>query len=251
MAEILNIAQSTISECLHLAERIQKEGKWVPHELKERDIERCEILLDRYNRKSFLHRIVTGDEKWIYFDNPKRQKSWVTPGQPSTSQPVRNIHGKKALLCIWWDQKGPIYYELLEPGVTVTGDRYRQQLKKLKRELKDKRQEWLNRTHKVILLHDNARPHIANVVKNYLNTIGWDVLPHAPYSPDLAPSDYHLFRSMQHGLSEQHFTSYEEVKNWLSGWLASKDEQFYWRGIYLLPEKWEKVIASDGQYFDY
>ena len=107
--------------------QIQQEGKWVPYELKERDIERrkttCEILFDRFKRKSFLHRIVTGDEKWIYFDNPKRKKSWVDPGQPSTSQPVCNIHGKKALLCNWWDQKGAVYYELLKPGETVTGDR--------------------------------------------------------------------------------------------------------------------------------
>ena len=36
-------------------------------------------------RKSFLYRIVTGDEKWIYFQNPKRKKSWVDPAQPSTS----------------------------------------------------------------------------------------------------------------------------------------------------------------------
>ena len=79
------------------------------------DIERrkttCEILFDRFKRKSFLHRIVIGDEKWIYFDNPKRKKSWVDPGQPWTSQPARNNHGKKALVCIWWDQKGAVYYE--------------------------------------------------------------------------------------------------------------------------------------------
>ena len=74
----------------------------MPYKLKQRDIKRrkttCEFLFDRFKRKSFLHRIVTGDEKWIYFDNPKRKKSWVDPGQPSTSQPARNIYEKKALL---------------------------------------------------------------------------------------------------------------------------------------------------------
>ncbi|GFU61703.1 mariner Mos1 transposase [Trichonephila clavipes] len=47
-----------------------------------------------------------------------------------------------------------------------------------------------------------------------------------PYSPDLAPSDYHLFRSMAHGLADQHFRSYEEVKNWIDSWITSKDESF-------------------------
>ena len=76
----------------------------------------------------------------------------------------------------------------------------------------------------------------------------WKVLPHPPYSPDVAPSDYHLF-SMTHGLADQHFRSYEEVKNWINSWIASKD-QFFRRGIRTLPERWEKVVASDGQYFE-
>ena len=88
----------------------RKEGKWVPYVSKEKDIERrkitCEILLDRFKRKSFLHCIVTGDEKWIFFDNPKHKKSWVDLGRPSTSQPVCNIHGKKALLCTSYQKDG-------------------------------------------------------------------------------------------------------------------------------------------------
>ena len=89
-----------------------------------------------------MHRIVTGYGEWIYFDNPEREKSGADPGQPSTSQPVCNIHGKKALLCIWCDQKRAMYYELIKPDETVTGDRYRQQLIKLTQALKRTRPEW-------------------------------------------------------------------------------------------------------------
>ena len=78
----------------------------------------------------------------------------------------------------------------------------------------------------MILQHDNARSHVAKVVKTYLETLKWEVLPHPLYSPDVAPSDYHLFRSMAHGLADQHFRSYEEVKNWIDSWIASKDDQF-------------------------
>ena len=100
----------------------------------------------------------------------------------------------------------------------------------------------------MIFQHDNARPHVAKVVKTYLK---WEVLLHPPYSPDVASSDYHLFRSMTHGLADQHFRSYEEVKNWIDSWTASKDDQFFRRGIRTtLPERWEKVVASDGQYFE-
>jgi len=143
-----------------------------------------------------------------------------------------------------------VYYELLNPNETITGDLYRTQLMRLSRELKEKRAHYDSRHDKVILLHDNARPHIPAPVKTYLETLNWEVLPHPPYSPDIAPSDYHLFRSMAHGLSEQHFTSYEDTQNWVDSWIASKDEEFFRHGIRMLPERCQKVVAAEGQYFE-
>jgi len=62
--------------------------------------------------------IVTGDEKWIHYDNSKKRKSWGPPGHASTlAKP--NI-GKKLMLCIWWDQLDVVYYELLKPNETIT-----------------------------------------------------------------------------------------------------------------------------------
>ena len=59
--------QQTISKRLKAMGMIQKQGNWVPYELKPRDVEQrlfaCEQLLERQRRKRFLHRIVTGDEK--------------------------------------------------------------------------------------------------------------------------------------------------------------------------------------------
>lgn len=103
------------------------------------------MLLARHKRKGFLHRIVTGDEKWIHYDNPKRKKSWGPPGHASTSTAMPNIHGKKLLLCIWWDQLGVVYYELLKPNETITGAVYRTQLMRLSRALKEKRAHYYSR----------------------------------------------------------------------------------------------------------
>jgi len=137
-----------------------------------------------------------------------------------------------------------VYYELLKPTETITGDRYRTQLMRLSRTLKDKRPQYNERHDKVILQHDNAQPHIAKVVKTYLKTLKWEVLSYPPYFPDVAPSDYHLFRSMAHGLADQHFRSYEEVKNWIDSWMASKDDQFFRRGIRTATRK---MGESSGQ----
>ncbi|GFU35903.1 mariner Mos1 transposase [Trichonephila clavipes] len=69
------------------------------------------------------------DWRWkrIRFDNPKRNRSYVDPGQPSKSTARLNRLGRKTMLCIFWDQEGPIYYEILKPGVTGNTDRYKQQ----------------------------------------------------------------------------------------------------------------------------
>ena len=83
----MGVNQAVISKRLKAARYIQKQGNWVSHELKPRDVERrfymSEMLLERHKKKSFLHRIVTGDEKWIHCDNPKRKKSYVKPDQPT------------------------------------------------------------------------------------------------------------------------------------------------------------------------
>ena len=102
----------------------------------------------------------------------------------------------------------------------------------------------------MILQHDNARPHVANPVNTYLETYEWEVVPHLPYSPHMAPSDYYLFRLMAHGLADQQFRSYEDIEKWLHSWIASEDEYFYRNGIRAIPERWAKVVANDGQYFE-
>ncbi|UYV69955.1 SETMAR [Cordylochernes scorpioides] len=250
LAETLGVTQQVILNRLKVMGMVQKQGNWVPYELKPGNIERrictCELLLKRQNRKGFLHQIVTWDKRWIHYDNPKRRKSWVKPGHASTSTVKPNIHGKKLMLCIWWDQLGVIYYELLQPNKTITGERYQQQLMRLSRALKIRRPLYAKRHDKVIYQHDNARPHVAKVVKETLEALQWDVLPHPLYSPDIAPSDYHMFRSITHGLAEQHFTSYEESKNWVNVWIASKDEEFFRHGIRMLPERWEKVECAES-----
>ena len=107
------------------------------------------------------------------------------------------------------------------------------------------------RHEKVILQHDNARPHVAKSVKNYLEMLKWQVLPHPLYSPDIAPSDYYLFQSVAHGLADQQFHSYEDIEKWLDSWIASKDEYFYHNSFRALPERWAKFVVNDRQYFEW
>ncbi|CAH2100144.1 unnamed protein product [Euphydryas editha] len=140
---------------------IQKQGYWVPCELKPRDVEpeqvnACEELLERQRRKAFLHGIVT------------RRK---------------------------------------------IGNQYRTELMRLCRALKDKRPQYAERYAKLILKHDNARPYVAKVFKIYLETLKWEVLPHSPFSSDVAPSVYQLFGSMHMAWLTNTFSLMEKSEN--------------------------------------
>lgn len=96
----------------------------------------------------------------------------------------RNIHDHKVMLCIWWNQEGMVYYELLKWNETLTGARYQQQLCNLKRELDQNRPQIASKRQKMILLHDNAPPHAVVAVKQTLLELEWEDLPHPAYSPD-------------------------------------------------------------------
>ncbi|GFS90800.1 mariner Mos1 transposase [Trichonephila clavipes] len=99
---------------------------------------------------------------------------------------------RKVPLCIWWDSKGIIYYELLLYGQTLNSDLYCQQLDRLKLAIDQKRPELANKRG-VAFHQNNARPYTSVMTRQKLWELGWEVLMHPPYSLDLEPSDYHLF----------------------------------------------------------
>jgi histone-lysine N-methyltransferase SETMAR len=248
LAEQLGVSHSTVADHLRDLGYRSKFGAWVPHELTEANkwqrLSIASSLLSRYNRKSFLPRLITGDEKWVFHINFRRKRQWVGPAETPSPDPKLDPHRKKLMLCVLWDLEGVIYWELLDSKTTLTAAVYSQQLDRLAEAVRTKRPS----KTKVIIQHDNARPHVAKLTKAKIQELGWEVLPHPAYSPDLAPSDYHLFRDLQSNLDELHFENDEEAKKWLRTYFDQKPRIFFDRGIRSLPAKWAQVILNNGEY---
>ena len=218
------------------------------HELtdtqKRNRVRAAQVLLARQAQAPFLHLLVTGDEKWVSFRNPNPHNEWLEPGQRPSATPRKDFRNNKAMLCVFWSIYGVIHWELLEHGTRVNSELYCQQLDRVNRELRSYYQG------PVVFLDDNVTPHTARLTKAKLAQLGWDRLDHPPYSPDLAPSDFHLFRSLQHYLKGTLFANINEARQALNSFFSSKEPEFYERGINKLPQKWQEVIDVDGEYYD-
>jgi histone-lysine N-methyltransferase SETMAR len=98
-----------------------------------------------------------------------------------------------------------------------------------------------------MLLHDNARPHAAARTQAMLQNFGWEVFEHPAYSPDLTPSDFHLFPKLKEFLGGRRFKSDEvtdAVKEWLNGLAA----EVYDEGIQKLVTRYDKCLNVGGDY---
>src|SRR4051812_6312599 len=103
---------------------------------------------------------------------------------------------------VFWDKDGILLIEYLQLNQTVNALSYVKTPKKLAASIRRKRPTL--QSDQVLLLHDNARPHIADIVKQEITKQKWTVLPHPAYSPDLAPCDLHLFGPLKDSLCGKH-----------------------------------------------
>lgn len=251
VASELNVNKSTAFRRLKKVGYTLKLDTWVPHQLSEKNkVDRMSTaisLLRRIKNEPFLDRLVTGDEKWILYNNVQRKRTWKQAHEGAEPMSKGGLHPMKVLLCIWWDIRGVIYFELLPAGETITANKYCQQLVELKKAIDEKRPILANRKG-VLFHHDNARPHVAKPTLAKLKEMNWEIMPHPPYSPDIAPSDYHLFRSLQNNLNGKKFKNVEDVKNHLDTFFNEKPRDFYESGIRKLVERWEWIAEHDGEY---
>jgi len=154
---------------------------------------------------------------------------WRHSGSPRPKKFGVQKSAGKFLALIFWDQDGILPIDYLPKGQTISAEYYSFLLVQLKDILKEKRRG--NFTKVVLILPDNAPVHRILATKKKLAYLGFQFLDHPLYSPDMAPSDYHLFPGLKKQLKSRHFSSDSEViaaaESWLHGqvfdfivWLA-------------------------------
>ena len=81
----LGTSKSTIARQLHKLGKVNKRCREVPHQLTpaqaQRRVDTCRQLLENPMDERWIKRVVTCDEKWVYFSNPDKENQWLEPGQ--------------------------------------------------------------------------------------------------------------------------------------------------------------------------
>jgi len=149
-------------------------ARWVPRlltdQMKQNRLEVSQRLLERFQVDG--ENFVTCDETWVHHytvESKQASMEWKKKGEVAPVKAKIHRSADKVVTTVFWDFKGILLIGFLHERRTVDAAYYCQVLDKAKLAYQSKRHGFLNR--RVLLLHDNARPHTAALIQQKLEEI--------------------------------------------------------------------------------
>ena len=188
VAEELSVDYYMVIWHLKQIEKVKKLNKWVSHELTPNLKKNCQFevlssLILCNNNEPFLNWIVIRDGKWVVYDNWRWPAQWLDRDRSSKALPKTKLVPQKTS----WSLFGGLLpvQSALTFWIPAKPLHLRSMLSKSMSCTKNWSRHW---SRKGPILHNNAWSHVAQPVLQKLNELGYEVLPHPPYSPDLVPT---------------------------------------------------------------
>lgn len=259
IAKAVGISLSRVHFILKRILKVRKiSARWIPHILTDdqkkvrvQTAKRLLKMFPNFNQRQFAN-IVTGDETWVHYFEPVRKvgnKIWLTKHGRRPVVAKRTMSTKKVLYCIFFSCDGLAVQIPVPKGKSVTGRYYRDVvLKKLKKYYQKRRP--VSGFRHVRLLHDNAPSHTSQLVKQFLKSEKVTVLPHPPYSPDLAPCDFFLFPKLKKFLSGRRYKSRQALGSAVSQCLRGIPKSAYRDAFQKWIQRLKLCISNHGEYFE-
>lgn len=258
VAQALKISKERVGHIVHEYLGMRKLcSKWVPRVLtfdqKQQRIDDSKQCLElfNHNKSEFMRRYVTMDETWLHHFTPESKRSsseWTARGEPSPKRAKTQQSAGKVMASVFWDTRGIIFIDYLEKGKTINSDYYMALLERLKDEIAKKRPHLKKK--KVLFHQDNAPCHKSMKTMAKLQELNFELLPHPPYSPDLAPSDFYLFSDLKRMLAGKKFRADDEVIAEVEAYFEAKDKSYFKIGIEKLYDRYNRCIAFEGNYIE-
>jgi len=152
------------------------------------------------------------------------------------------------MIITFFDIKGIVHKEFVPKGQTVNSGFYCEVLQRLRERVQRHRpQLWREQTW--LLHHDNAS-HTAILTHQFLAKNKIAVIPHPPYSPDLAPCDFFLFPKMKLKLKGRRFDTIEEIQAETQKVLDTLTEKDFQEAFQKWRRQWDRCLHAGGNYFE-
>ena len=149
-----------------------------------------EPLANANGNENFLTNIITGDGIWVYgydVETKMQLSQWMGKGSPRPKKAQMSQSKIMVMWVVFFDWKGTVHHEFVPCGQMINKQLYQEVLAHLTDAVCRKRPElWENQTW--MLHHDNALAHVSLLIFSYLAKHQISIMPHPPYSPDLAPA---------------------------------------------------------------
>ena len=209
VAKKLNVSHSRlVIQHLKQIEKVRKLSKWLPQELTENENNHHSEVLsslilwnnnepsdcDMWQKVDFI-----GQLDFIGWP-----AQWLDWGEAPKHFLKTNLHTHKVMVTVCWSVVCLNYYSFLNSDKTITSEKCAQQINKMHQKLQCLQLALVNRKGP-ILLQDNAWMHMAQPMLQKLKELGYKVLFHPPYSPELSTMEYHFFKHLSNFLPEKRF----------------------------------------------
>lgn len=258
IAEAVGISVERVCHILHNELHMNKLcARWVPRiltpEQKRNRMTMSQRALELYNKNpaDFLRRFITMDETWIHHYTPEskqQSKQWTEAGSSAPKKAKSVPSAGKVMASVFWDAKGILLVDYLEKAKTITGEYYSDLLTQLNQKIREERPGLQKK--KIIFHQDNAPVHKGHLAMAKFHDLKYELLEHPPYSPDLAPSDYHLFPKLKIFLGGQRFSSNEEAIAAVDEYFSGLPQSHFKDGILALEYRWTKCVELRGDYVE-
>ena len=195
---------------------------------------------------------MTCDESWMYCYDPEttRQSSqWKHAGSPRPKKARQSKSTHKLLMIPFFDSTDKIYMHWVPTGQTVNKEYYVEVLRELRKRFRRKRPA-LFKSGQWCFRQDNAPVHNSILVTDYLTKMGIKIVPHSPYSPNLAPCDFWLFPKLKEKLRGCCYETIEEMKEAVTKVIDTLTQVEFHEAFQKLLEQYNNCIAIGGNYFE-
>lgn len=259
LAEEHDCGYGTMHDILHLdLNLVKKSARWVPKLLSPEQMQKrvdCATdflkLIGKGGPRSKLHRIITMDETLISLFTPEtknQSKQWLPVGEPAPTKAKVQASRNKRMALAFFDSSGLIYTRIADQHEKINSAYIIETLDRFLDHLRRKRPDlWSSGNW---LFHwDNCPVHKSKSVADFLAEKQFKIVPHPPYSPDLAPADFFLFPKVKSALAGKTLTA-DGVKTAWEGVTRSITAADYADAFQKWIHRFQKCIDVDGNFVE-